>query len=83
MGESLHLGSGIPTPQAQFGEGGSCGTLLGPLRVLFDDAQGCPPDRLRAVRLPRCALREQSLREVIVDAATPEFLQERTIATLP
>jgi hypothetical protein len=35
------------------------------------------------VRLPRCALRQQSLREFIVDAATPQLLQERTIATLP
>jgi hypothetical protein len=83
LGQSLHLGAGIPTSQAQLGESGSCGTLLGPLRVLFDDAQGCPPDRLRAVRLPRCALRQQSLREFIVDAATPQLLQERTVATLP
>jgi hypothetical protein len=34
------------------------------------------------LRLPRCALRQQSLRELVVDAATPQLLQQRTIATL-
>jgi hypothetical protein len=51
--------------------------------VLFDDAQGRPPDRLCALRLPRCALRQQSLRELIINAASFQLLQERAIATLP
>ena len=39
--------------------------------MLFDDAQGRPPDRLRAVRLPRCALRQQSLRELVAGEVAP------------
>jgi len=38
LGQSLNLGAGISTPQAQLGKGGACGALLSALRVLLDDA---------------------------------------------
>ena len=50
--------------------------------MLFNDAQGRPPDRLSALRLPRCALRQQSLRELVVDTASFQLLQKRTITAL-
>jgi hypothetical protein len=51
--------------------------------MLFNDAQGRPPDGLRALCLSCCALRQQPLRELVIDAAAPQLLQERAIATLP
>ena len=38
LGQSLNLGTGITATEAQLGEGGSCGALLGPLSMLLDDA---------------------------------------------
>jgi hypothetical protein len=51
--------------------------------MFFNDAQGRPPDGLRALCLSCCALRQQPLRELVIDAAAPQLLQERAIATLP
>ena len=82
LGKPLHLGAGIAATQAQFGEGGAGGALLCPLGMLLDDAQGRTPDRLCALRLPRCALCQESLRELVVDAASLQLLQQRAIATL-
>ena len=83
LGEPLHLRPGISATEAHLCQGGSCGTLFGPFPVLLSHAQRRPPDWLYALGSARCALRQQPLRQLFVDATPLQLLKQGAITPLP